>query len=167
MKQNLLGGKSMAIVRFNPLYEINSLHRQMNRLLDEITAWDDTRNSFLKPAVELLDNNDSLMLKVLVPGIDKKDLDVSVTRDSVKVSGEYHRQEENKDPGYYISEFNYGKFERTINLPLPIKNDQVKAEYNDGVLTLILPKLEDEKNKVFKVSLGAEEKPALESESNG
>lgn len=62
----------MAIVRFNPLYEINSLHRQMNRLLDEITAWDDTSNSFLKPAVELLDNDNSLMLKVLVPGIDKK-----------------------------------------------------------------------------------------------
>jgi len=163
----LLGGKAMAIVRFNPLYEINSLHRQMNRLLDEITAWDDSSNSLLKPAVELLDRDENLMLKVLVPGIDKKDLDVSVTRDTVKISGEYNRKEENKDTGYYISEFNYGKFERTINLPSPIKSDQVKAEYNDGVLMLTLPKLEDEKNKVFKVSLEAEEKPALESESNG
>lgn len=156
----------MAIVRFNPLYEINSLHRQMNRLLDEIANWDEMPNSHLKPAVELLDNNDSLTLKVIVPGIDKKDLDISVTRESVKISGEYRRQQENKDTGYYISEFNYGKFERIINLPLPIKNDQVVADYSDGVLTLTLPKLEDDKNKVFKVSLGGEEKPALESESN-
>ncbi len=153
----------MPIVRFNPLYEINSLHRQMNRLLDEITTWDDVPNSPLKPAVELSDKNDSLILKVLVPGIDKKDLDISVTRDSVKVSGEYHSHEENKDGSYYISEFNYGKFERVINLPLPVKNDQVTADYNDGILTLTLPKLEDDKNKVFKVSLGAEEKPALAS----
>lgn len=144
----------MAIVRFNPLYEINSLHRQMNRLLDEITGWDDMPSAHVKPAVELLDNNDNLILKVLVPGIDKKDLDISVTRDTVRVSGEYRRQDESKDNGYYISEFNYGKFERVINLPLPIKNDQVTAEYNDGVLTLSLPKLEDDKNKVFKVSLG-------------
>jgi len=154
----------MAIVRFNPLYEINSLHRQMNRLLDEITTWDDIPNSPVKPAVELLDNNDHLLLKVLIPGIDKKDIDISVTRDGVKISGEYRRQEENKDNGYYISEFNYGKFERIVNLPLPIKNDQVKAEYHNGILTLALPKLEDEKNKVFKVNLEREEEAVLESE---
>ncbi|WP_373480849.1 Hsp20/alpha crystallin family protein [Geminocystis sp.] len=154
----------MSLVRFYPLSDLNTLHRQMNRLFDEITAWDNTNNNtVLKPAVELFDNQDSLTLRVLIPGIDKKDLDISVTREAVKISGEYRHQEENKDNGYYVSEFNYGKFERTINLPVAIQNDKVIADYSDGILTLILPRVEEVKNKVFKVNFSDEINPTLEA----
>ncbi|BAQ63520.1 Hsp20/alpha crystallin family protein [Geminocystis sp. NIES-3709] len=153
----------MSLVRFYPLSDINSLHRQMNRLFDEITSWDNPTNTVLKPAIELFDNQDSLSLKVLVPGIDKKDLDISVTREAVKISGEYRHHEENKENGYYVSEFNYGKFERTINLPVAIQNEKVSADYKDGILTLNLPKIEEVKNKVFKVSLQENTQPALEA----
>ncbi|NCO75222.1 MAG: Hsp20/alpha crystallin family protein [Cyanobacteria bacterium] len=154
----------MSLVRFYPLSDLNTLHRQMNRLFDEITAWDNTNNNtVLKPAVELFDNQDSLTLRVLIPGIDKKDLDISVTREAVKISGEYRHQEENKDNGYYVSEFNYGKFERTINLPVAIQNEKVIADYSDGILTLILPRVEEVKNKVFKVNFSDEINPTLEA----
>ncbi|BAQ60498.1 small heat shock protein [Geminocystis sp. NIES-3708] len=153
----------MSLVRFYPLSDINSLHRQMNRLFDEITSWDNTNNTVLKPSVELLDNQDTLTLRVLIPGIDKKDLDISVTSEAVKISGEYRSQKENKDNGYYVSEFNYGKFERTINLPVAIQNEKVSADYKDGILTLNLPKIEQAQNKVFKVSLSEDGQPTLEA----
>jgi HSP20 family protein len=152
----------MSLVRFYPLSEINSLHRQMNRLFDEITSWDHTNKTVLKPSVEMLDNQDALTLKILVPGIDKKDLDISVTPEAVRISGEYRHEEEKKDDDYYVSEFNYGKFERTINLPVAVQNEKVSADYKDGILTLNLPKIEEVKNKVFKVSLDEGNKPSLE-----
>ncbi len=154
----------MALVRrFSPLTEIDTLHRQMNRLLDEITTWDNFNQDLIKPAVELFDNENHLTLRLVVPGINKKDLDISVTREQVKISGEYHRNQENKDKGYYVSEFNYGKFERIIQLPVAIQNEQVTADYTDGILTLNLPKVEEVKNKVFKVNL---DNNALEAETN-
>ena len=91
-------------------------------------------------------------------------IDVSVTRDKVKISGKFEHKKENKGNGYYISEFNYKEFERTINLPVPIRNDEVTAEYNDGILVLELPKLEEVKHKVFKVHLGGNGKKVLDTE---
>ncbi|MGI0483043.1 Hsp20/alpha crystallin family protein [Geminocystis sp. CENA526] len=156
----------MSLVRFYPLSDINSLHRQMNRLFDEITSWDNPNNTLLKPSIELFDQDNSLVLKVLVPGINKKDIDISVTRETVKISGEYRHQEENKDNGYYVSEFNYGKFERTVNLPVVIQNEKVTADYSDGILTLNLPKVEEVKNKVFKINLGEEKQSSLEAQAD-
>ncbi len=153
----------MALVhRFSPLNEIDTLHSQMNRLFNEIATWDKMSQDLIKPVIELFDNENSLILKIYLPGINKKDLDISVTHEQVKISGEYHRNQENKDTGYYISEFNYGKFERTIKLPMAVQNEQVTADYTDGVLTLNLPKVE-EKNKVFKVIL---DNQALEAETH-
>jgi HSP20 family protein len=156
----------MSLVRFYPLADIDTLHRQMNRLFDELTTWDNPNATVLKPAVELLDNEDNLTLRVLLPGIDKKDLDISVTRDVVKIAGEYRPNPVTKDKGYYISEFNYGKFERIINLPVQIQNDKVTADYSDGILTLTLPKKEEVKNKVFKVNLVGEDQDTIEAETN-
>lgn len=155
----------MSLVRFYPLSDIDNLHRQMNRLFDEITAWDNPLNDVFKPAVELIDNEDNLTLRAIIPGIDKKDLDVTVTRENVKISGEYHNKKENKDKGYYVSEFNYGKFERNINLPVAVENEQVTADYIDGILTLVLPKVEEVKNKAFKVNLAGENQPTLNAET--
>jgi len=92
------------------------------------------------------------MILILL-SINKDDLDITATRQTLKISGEYRQKEENKDHNYYLSEFNYGNFERTINLPMAIKNAEVQAEYNDGILTLTLPKVEEVKNKMVKVSL--------------
>ncbi len=152
------------IRRFSPFSEIDTLHRQMNRLFDEITTWDNINPEVIKPAIELIDNENSLTLRAKIAGVNKKDLDITVTREQVKISGEYRHNHENKDKGYYVSEFNYGKFERIVSLPVAVQNDQVSANYTDGILTLILPKVEEVKNKVFKVSLDDSKQSALEAE---
>ncbi|MGY6529396.1 MAG: Hsp20/alpha crystallin family protein [Cyanobacterium sp.] len=143
----------MSLVRFYPLSDVNGLHRQMNRLFDELSnSWEQLPTIGNIP-LELFDKGDNLVLKAIIPGINKDDLDISVSRQTLKIAGEYRQNLKEKENNYYISEFNYGKFERTINLPVAIKNTEVVAEYNDGILMLTLPKVEEVKNKVVKISL--------------
>lgn len=150
----------MAIVRYNPWSEINSLQRQLNRLFDEAIIpnnWDSFSNLAKVPAAELTETSDALHLKLEVPGIEAKDLDVQVMADRVAISGE--RKSEIKEKTRlsegisFKTEFRYGKFSRVIPLPVKIQNTLVSAEYKDGILNLTLPKAEEEKNKVVKVNL--------------
>jgi HSP20 family protein len=80
----------------------------------------------------------------------------------IMLSGEYRQEKKDKTH----SEFYYGKFERTIGLPVPVQNSKVKADFTDGVLTLTLPKLEEAVNRVVKVNLGGKEPAAIEGEAN-
>ncbi len=143
----------MALVRYNPWQEMNSLQRQLNRLFDDALTpenWDDFSNLSKVPAAELTEKDDALHLKLEVPGMEAKDLDIQVMVDRVAISGE--RKSEIKEKTR--SEFRYGKFSRVIPLPVKIQNTNVTAEYKDGILNLTLPKSEEEKNKVVKVNLG-------------
>ena len=143
----------MALVRYNPWQEMNSLQRQLNRLFDDALTpanWDDFGNFSKIPAAELTETEDAVHLKLEVPGMEAKDLDIQVMADRVAISGE--RKSEINDKTR--SEFRYGKFQRVIPLPIKIQNTNVTADYKDGILNLTLPKAEEEKNKVVKVNLG-------------
>jgi HSP20 family protein len=145
----------MAIVRYNPWQEMNSLQRQLNRLFDDALTpsnWDDFSNFSKIPAAELTETDDAVHLKLEIPGMEAKDLDVQVMVDRVAIAGE--RKSEINDKTR--SEFRYGKFSRVIPLPVRISNTNVTADYKDGILNLTLPKSEEEKNKVVKVNLESE-----------
>ncbi len=101
----------------------------------------------------MTETEDALHLKLEVPGMDAKDLDIQVMADRVAISGE--RKTEIKEKTR--SEFRYGKFSRVIPLPARIQNTNVTADYKDGILNLTLPKSEEEKNKVVKVNLLSED----------
>ncbi|UBF28774.1 Hsp20/alpha crystallin family protein [Kovacikia minuta CCNUW1] len=145
----------MALVRWEPFREINSLQREMNRLFDNLTPTTTALNGDrFMPVVEMQETSDAVQLKVELPGIDIKDVDVQVAADSVSIAGERKSETKSEDKGIFRSEFYYGKFQRVIPLPTRIQNTQVQAEYKDGILHLNLPKAEEEKNKVVKVNLG-------------
>lgn len=152
----------MAIIRFSPFAEIDTLRRQMDRMFDDLVGFNVLPQDTWKPAIELVDNENSLKLRASLPGLEAKDLDISVTKENVTISGEHRYEKTTEDKGYYHSEFSYGKFQRTVALPVLIKNEEVTAEFKDGILTLTLPKVEETKDKVVKISLGGEEKPAIE-----
>ncbi len=97
---------------------------------------------------------DAIHLKLEVPGMDAKDLDVQVSADSVSIMGERKSETKTEEKGMTRTEFRYGKFQRIIPLPARVQNTNVQAEYKDGILKLTLPKAEEEKNKVVKVNLG-------------
>ena len=146
----------MAIVRYNPWREMNSLQRQLNRLFDDALIpenWGEFGNLSKIPAAELTETEDAVHLKLEVPGMSAKDLDIQVTADRVSISGERKSETKTEDKGVTRSEFHYGQFSRVIPLPVRIQNTNVTAEYKDGILNLTLPKAEEEKHKVVKVSL--------------
>lgn len=146
----------MALVRYNPWQEMNSLQRQLNRLFDDALTpanWDDFGNFSKIPAAELTETDDALHLKLEVPGMEAKDLDIQVMADRVAISGERKSETKSEEDGRTRSEFRYGKFQRVIPLPARIQNTNVTADYKDGILNLTLPKSEEEKNKVVKVNL--------------
>ena len=146
----------MAIIRYNPWQEMNSVQRQLNRLFDDVLTpshWDDFSNLSKVPAAELTETEDALHLKLEIPGIKASDLDIQVTVDHVSISGERKEETKSEDKGVTRSEFRYGKFSRVIPLPKKVQNTNVTADYKDGILNLTLPKSEEEKNKVVKVNL--------------
>lgn len=146
----------MALIRYNPWNEANSLASQLNRLFDDALTpanWDGFDNLARIPAAELTETDEALHLKLEVPGVEAKDLDVQVMVDRVAIAGERKSEVTEKTR----SEFRYGKFSRVIPLPVKIQNTNVTADYKDGILNLTLPKAEEEKNKVVKVNLLGEE----------
>ncbi len=147
----------MALVRYHPWQEMNSLPRQLNRLFDDALTsdnWDNFGNLSKVPAAELTETDDALYLKLEVPGMEAKDLDIQVMANRVAIIGERKSETKSKSNGNTRSEFRYGKFSRVIPLPARIQNTDVTAEYQDGIINLTLPKSEEEKNKVVKVNLG-------------
>lgn len=145
----------MALVRWNHWREIATLQQQMNHLFDDalVPAVGRERGFVRVPAAEMEETQEAIHLKLEVPGIEAKDLDISVTQNAVSISGERKEETKTEENGVTKSEFHYGKFQRVIPLPARIQNTQVQAEYKDGILNLTLPKAESEKNKVVKVNL--------------
>lgn len=138
----------MTLIRWQPVSEMETLRRQMDRIFGEMRNVNTETQATWQPAIELQDTEESIILRSLLPGIEAKDLDIRVTTEAVAISGE-HRQTQN----YLRSEFRYGKFQRVVALPVAVQNDRVSAEFNNGILTLTLPKVVDPRRKVVKVNL--------------
>jgi HSP20 family protein len=146
----------MALVRWSPFREIESLQREMNQLFDTLAPSVNREDGGLAfmPAAEIQETPEAVQLRIEVPGLEAKDLDVQVSAEAVSISGERKSEIQTEEKGVTRSEFRYGKFQRVIPLPSRIQNDKVAAEYKDGILKLTLPKVEAEKNKIVKVNLG-------------
>lgn len=154
----------MAIVRYNPWQEMNSLQHQLNRMLDDVltpASVSEFGNFSKVPAAELIETKENLILRLELPGMQPADINIEATAKSVSISGERKSEVKSEEEGKtrlsegvsFRTEFRYGSFQRVIPLPARIQNTEIKAEYKDGILHLTLPKAESEKNKVVKVNL--------------
>jgi HSP20 family protein len=155
---------------WQPFTSIETIRRQLDKTFDEVAACGNNSETTWMPAVELEDAGDNFLLKAQLPGIDPKDIDIQVTRSAVYISGERAHERKEEKPNFVRSEFRYGKFHRVLPLPARIQNEQVQAEYNDGILTLTLPKVTEARNKVVKVNFaqiaGAPATPAMSEGDN-
>lgn len=148
----------MAIVRWEPFREFNELQQEMNRLFDTFNR-DLTPNhrgngnlGFVPPA-EVEEDDEAIHVRLEVPGIEPNDIDIQVSAEAVAIRGERKTEEKAEENGVTRTEFRYGQFQRAFSLPTRIKNNEVKAEYKNGILMLTLPKAEEEKSKVVKVNV--------------
>jgi len=143
---------SMSLSKKQPLSELKGMHKKMDGLFEELLSvgrngLSDSPNQEGRwtPAVEIVEIDNELILKAKIPGVNVSSLQVKVVEDRVTISGEYGKEKVNKDVShnYFYSEFNYGKFERVIPLPLTIKADDINYELKKGILTINLPKQEN------------------------
>jgi HSP20 family protein len=155
----------MTLIRWQPWQEVDTLRHQLDQLFDELSPV--IRNSGVRsnganwtPAIELKTTETDVLLRAEIPGIEAKDLEVQVSREAVSISGNYQAETKTEDQQMIHSEFRYGNFKRVVSLPNAVQNDQVKAEFKDGILTLTLPKVEADRPKVVKLNL----EQALEQE---
>lgn len=152
----------MSLIRWQPFHELDNLRNQMNHLVEELMRGEREIPFFPKgevtwsPAVELKETEAEIILKAQIPGLDAKDLNVEVSQESVLITGEHREEKKVDEKGFFRSEFRYGKFERLVPLPTAVKNDQVKSEFKNGLLTLTMPKLAQADRKVVKVNLTEE-----------
>lgn len=103
------------------------------------------------PKVDVIDRDNEVVVKAELPGVDKKDVDVSVTRNTVTIKGTTSHEEKEEKGDYYRSEMSRGSYSRTVMLPSDVAEDKAKAKFKDGVLELTLPKLEKAKRRNIKV----------------
>ena len=153
----------MVLIRWQPFREIETLHRQMDRIFDEMNRLERNTQIAWKPAIELQNTDENIILKAEIPGVEGKDLDVRVTREAVAISGEHRYEKKAQENGFFRSEFRYGKFQRVIPLPAEVQNDRVQADFTNGILTLTLPKVEAANKRVVKINLTEQPAPAIEA----
>ena len=104
------------------------------------------------PSIDVAETDTEIVVKVEVPGMDKKDIEITLTEGLLTVKGERKTDHEEKDEKIYMTESHYGSFCRTLRLPNDVKTDQVDATYKDGILKIVLPKREAVLPKKIEVS---------------
>ncbi len=161
----------MALIKRNPSTEleawnrdlpgVRSLHsfqREMNRMLDQFfggDAFEDTGRMgvVFSPAVDFSETKDSYIIKAELPGMKKEDVKVTLNNNILTITGEKKSEYEKKEGNYHRIERSFGAFERSISIPGAFKPDAVDAKYNEGLLTLTLPKTEESKQKLIEVKV--------------
>ncbi len=103
------------------------------------------------PKVDVIERDDEVVVKAELPGVDKKDLDVSVTENSVTIKGTTRHEEKEEKGDYYRCEISRGAYARTVPLPSYVDADKAKASFKDGVLELKLPKVEKSKRRSIEI----------------
>ena len=103
------------------------------------------------PKVDVIDRDDEVVVKAELPGVEKKDLDVSVTETSVTIKGTTSHEEKEEKGDYYRCEISRGAYARTVALPSYVDADKAKASFKDGVLELTLPKVEKSKRRSIEI----------------
>lgn len=142
----------------HPFY---SLQREMNSLFDSFfRGFDVAPRGFaasgmgmFTPSVDVKENDKEFVIKVELPGVEEKDIDVTVTNDSVTIKGEKKEEKEDKDKNYYYMERSYGSFSRVIPLEAEIEAEKAEASFKNGILDIKIPKNQTVKTKGTRVAI--------------
>jgi HSP20 family protein len=156
------------VTRWDPFREFVTLQDRMNRLFRD--SQPDGRDEALStssfaPPVDVYEDEHNVVLKIEVPGIDEKDIDVRIENNTLTVQGERKFEKEEKEENYRRVERQYGSFTRTFTLPNTVDPEQVQANYDKGVLKIQLAKKAEAKPKQIKVNVGSEK--TLEAKGAG
>ena len=137
----------MAIIRWDPFREMTQLQNRFDRLFEAVGG----RQESWLPAVDVFDTQDAVMLKAELAGMDPDDIQIEVEDNVLTIKGERKFEEQVDEERYYRVERRFGSFQRSLALPQGVKPDRIEAAYDDGILTVTVPKAEQEKPKRIEV----------------
>lgn len=140
--------------RLSPLGTLNEMRREMDRLFGSLPDWTEPA-AWMVPA-DVRETDDAVEYTIEIPGMRPEDINLTVENDVLTVSGEkkFEREEGKEDSGYHLTERRYGRFERSFRVPASVKADDVTANYENGVLTVTLPRAEESRPRRIQVKSG-------------
>lgn len=144
------------LTRWDPAADFAAMRNVMDRLFEQpfqrlpFRASEDLGNTTL--SLDVVENGDSYVVKAAVPGIDPKDVEISVDEDVLTIKGEFNKQEETKDENYIRREIRSGSFVRQLRLPPTVEPEKAEAKFEHGMLTLSIPKKAEAKARSIKIT---------------
>ena len=146
----------MELMPWRPFGELGSIRSEMDRLWNKFLGETPFARSFTEewsPSVDISETKDKLVIKAELPGLDAKDVNVSISGDLLTIKGEKKKEEEEKDEHHHYIERYYGSFQRSFQLPVNVKTDKIEATFDKGVLKVTLPKTEEAKKKEIEIKV--------------
>ena len=145
-------------------HPLDVFQREMNRLFDDfftgtgLKPWAEEMEALgaFNPQVSMTEDDKSITVSAELPGMDEKDIDISLSKDSLTIKGEKKEENEQKGKESYYMERSYGSFTRVLPIPKDVNTEKAEASFKKGVLTITLPKLEKEKQSQKKIRIKAD-----------
>jgi HSP20 family protein len=146
------------LTRFEPFRGVSSLQEQINRLFNEAfdRSSDEANLTTWAPAVDIYETEQELIVKADLPDVKPEDLDIRVENNILTIRGERKFEKKVNEDNYLRVERAYGSFSRSFSLASTVNTEAIKADYKDGVLSLVIPKREEAKPKQIKVNVGTQ-----------
>jgi len=146
----------MVVTRWEPLKDLMALQERMNKLFDETFSRgpQEADTGTWSPPVDILEQGDAIIIKMEIPEVNQKTINIKVEGNALTITGERTLEEGTKREDYLRRERPYGQFSRSFSLPTTIDLEKVKASHNDGILRIVLSKREETKPKQIKVEVG-------------
>jgi len=142
------------LIRWDPMRGTISLREAMDRLFEDAFTHPFAPISGLQmPAIDLYQTDEEVVVRATLPGIKAEEVKISLTGDMLTIKGELKEKEELKEKAFHIHESRFGSFERTLSLPVTVIADKAKADFEDGILTITLPKAEEVKPKAITIKV--------------
>src|ERR1700752_4063707 len=139
--------------RWDPAREVLTLREAMDRLFDDaFTRPFSMRDGWSAPAIDMYQTDDEIVVKASLPGIKADEVQINITGDVLTLKGEVKHEEESKNKAWHIREQRWGSFQRLVALPTNVVADKAKAEFENGILTVTLPKAEEVKPKTITIN---------------
>jgi HSP20 family protein len=150
--------------RWEPFRGASTLHEQLNRVFGDAFNREESNLTTWAPAVDILETGHELLVKADLPDVDPKDLDIRVENNILTIRGERKFQKQVNESNYLRVERSYGSFARSFSLANTVNSEAIKADYQNGVLTLNIPKREEAKPKQINVNVST---PAVAAAAAG
>ena len=142
------------LIRWEPMRDMITLREAMDHLFDQaFTHPLGMTGGRMLPAVDVYQTEEDVVVRAALPGIQADDVHIAVTGDVLTIKGEMKEQANRQEKSYHLREQRYGAFERTLSLPTAVVSDKAKAEFEDGVLVVTLPKAEEVKPRTITVKV--------------